>query len=318
MGDTRATRSQRKLYDEASGWALKHREGGRAGADDADFMRWLEANPDGRRVYELAERLMADAPMAIGSDPALREFGTDPRPRIKPIVAAALALFLSGSLFVMLDGPMRLRADAIAGTGTTPTLTLSDGTIVQLNASSAIAEDYDSGRRIVRLLRGQAFFDVAPDPARPFTVEAGQVRVTALGTAFDVRLGATETDVTVTHNAVQVELQDGAAGPARIGQNQQAVIDRETRTVRSRATDGDLALAWRRGRLVVDDAPLAYVIEEMGRHFSGRIVLSGGGLAQRRVSGTIAIADTDATLEFLKQSLGIGVTRLGPLIIIHS
>ncbi|WP_020188310.1 FecR family protein [Methylopila sp. 73B] len=317
MGDSRATRSQRKLYDEASGWALKHREGGRAGTDDADFMRWLEANPDGRRVYEIAERLMVEAPMAIGSDQALREFRTDSRPRIKPIVAVALALFLSGSLFVGLDGPMRLRADAIAGTEISPTLTLADGTTVQLNASSAIAEDYNDSRRTVRLLRGQAFFDVAPDAARPFTVEAGQVRVTALGTAFDVRRGETETDVTVTHNAVRVEIEDGAAGPIRIGQNEQAVIDHETPKVHRRATDGDLALAWRRGRLVVDDAPLAYVIEEMDRHFSGRILIAGGVLAQRRVSGTIAIADTDASLEFLKQSLGLGVTRLGPLIVIH-
>jgi FecR protein len=77
-------------------------------------------------------------------------------------------------------------------------VTLADGSHVELNSQSAIAIHYDAGQRRVRLLEGEAWFEVSPDPVRPFVVEASGGTVTALGTAFNVDAEKERAHVTVT------------------------------------------------------------------------------------------------------------------------
>lgn len=318
MPGRRATREQRKRHEEVADWIFRNKEPRQTAAEKAAFQQWLNSDPDNRHVYAAAERLMGEARIAIQSDPALRDFKVKPRNVTKPIAGSLVALALASSLFFLLDGPMRLQADAISETGEQPVITLADGSTLQLNASSAVAYDYNDRRRTVRLLRGQAFFQVVGDPNRPFTVEAGDARITALGTAFDIRLGNTETGVIVTQNAVIVESVGGLHTSVRVEQGQQAAYARATGFSDVRASDSLTALAWRRGQLVVDNAPLSYVVEEMRRHFSGQIVVASGDLSRRRVSGTLAVADTDAALAFLEQALGLKTNRIGPLIVIRN
>ncbi|BCH30738.1 iron dicitrate transporter FecR [Mesorhizobium sp. L-8-10] len=318
MLQRRLTRAQKRRHLEAADWILRNREAGRTAADEAAFRQWLDRDPENADAYEAAMRLMGEARMAMESDPALRDLRIKPRSVVKPILGSLLALFVAGSLFLLFDGPMRLQADVIAGTAEMPVVALEDGSTVQLNASSAIAHDFDATHRTVRLLRGQAFFEVAGDPDRPFTVEAGDVRVTALGTAFDVRLGGTETDVTVTHNAVLVEFASSANNSLRLKEGEQAGYDHATHARTAGRADTELALSWRRGLLVVDNAPLSYVVEEMSRHFSGRIVIADNQLARRRVSGTMTVSDTGAALAFLERALGVRINRIGPVIVIRN
>lgn len=317
MPGNRATRAQRKRNREAADWILRNADSEQP-ADDKDcFREWLDRDPENGRAYSAAERLLGDARTAIKSDPALLNMNVKPRSTTKPITVSALLLACIGTAFLMLDGPMRLQADAIAGTDEMPVLTLEDGSIVQLNASSAIAVDFDGQQRNIRLLRGQAFFQVAHAPERPFTVQADTTRITALGTAFDVRLGEVDTEVTVTENSVLVESNDATLSSVHVTQGEQATYDRSSGETAVQPVDGLVALAWRRGQLAVENAPLSYVVDEMNRHFSGRIVVADTTLAQRRVSGTIAIADTDAALTFIKQALAVKATRIGPLIVIR-
>lgn len=318
MVQKRLTRAQKKRHLEAADWIFRNGEAGRTDADIADFQRWLDGDPENAAAYERARRLMGETRMAIEADPALRDLRIRPRSVAKPTIGSLLALLVVGSGFLLLDGPMRLRADMIAGTAEMPVVVLEDGSSVQLNASSAMAHDFDAARRTVRLLRGQAFFEVAPDPTRPFTVEAGDLRVTALGTAFDVRLGSNETDVTVTHNAVLVEFARDGNSPLRLQEGQRAGYDHVSRKRSVGDADGMLALAWRRGQLVIDNAPLSYVVEEISRHFSGRIMIAGDELAQRRVSGTLTVSDTDAALAFLESALGVRIDQVGPIILIRN
>lgn len=319
MPQKRLSRAQRRRHREAVDWILRTQEGGLTDAEKADFQDWLDRDPQNRHVYGQAERVMgSEARMAIESDPALRDFDYHPPNRTKPAAASLLAIVVAGSLFFLFDGPIRLQADRIAGTGEMPVITLSDGSTVHLNASSAIAHDYTDGRRTVRLLRGQAYFEVAPDPNRPFTVEAGEISVTALGTAFDVRRGSTETDVTVTQHAVRVEFAGDGQEPLRVEEGERAAYDHVTHASAVGEADMTLALAWRRGELVLDNAPLSYVVEEMSRHFSGRIVVASDELARRRVSGMMAVSDTDAALRFLENALGVRTNRVGPVIVIRN
>jgi len=318
MAARQSARIRRRRHAEAADWLLRNREPGRTAEDVRRFEDWLNRDPENRTAYAAAERLMGEARTAILSDPDLKDLAIkSARGIAKPVIASICAVGLAGGVFLLLDGPMRLQADVISKTSEMPVIALSDGSTLQLNAHSAVAYEFTPTTRTVRLLRGEAFFQVARDAERPFVVEAGGGRTTALGTAFDVRLDGDTTDVTVTEHAVSVTSLDSGQWAVRVEEGQRAAYgpDGQVRDVSS--ADVSAALAWRRGLLVVDNATLAAVVTEIGRHFSGRIVIAGTSVAERRVSGTLAITDTDAALAFLEQTLGVTVTRIGPLIIIR-
>lgn len=312
-----AANAQKKRNREAADWLLRNGDPNQSPADRARFKDWLDRDPENCRTYSAAERLMGDASQAIQSDSALTNITIKPRSVSKPITVTLLVAALAVGAFFAFDGPIRLEADVIAGTDEMPTIRLEDGSEVQLNASSAIAVDFTDKRRTIRLLQGQAFFQVAHAPERPFTVVAGTASVTALGTAFDVRYGNDKTDVTVTENAVQIEFDKVATGPIRVTQGEQATYDYTEKNTAISPVDGLIALAWKRGQIAVDNVSLSYVVEEMNRYFRGRIVVAGSGLANRRVSGTFKVANTDDALAFLTKALGVTVIRLGPLIVIR-
>lgn len=318
MPGRRLTSAQRKRNREAADWIMRNSEPGQSEAEKAAFRRWMDADPDNCRTYEAAGRLLKNATSAIRSDPGLRDFRPESahssRSAILPSITVLAAL---GGLFVALDGPMRLQADVMAGVAEMPVMTLEDGSTMHLNASSAVAFDYSEGKRVVKLLRGEAFFQVAPDASRPFSVETGDTRVTALGTAFDVRAGQTATEVVVTEHVVAVEAAQGGTPPVRVREGESVSYDRNAGFGEIGKIDSMTALAWRRGQLSVENAPLSYVVEEMNRHYSGRIVIAGNALSARRVSGTISITDTDAALGFLRTALGVRASRIGPLVVIR-
>ncbi len=310
--------TSRKRHEEAAAWVLKNRDINQSAHESRAFEEWLDRGEENRTAYEAAQRLMGEARMAILNDPALRNFKVKPRPRVaKTLAVAILGAALAGGAFVYSDGPMRLLANAISGTGEMPTIELADGTTIQLNAFSAISYRFTAETRTVTLLRGQAFFQVAKDANRPFVVEANGGLTTALGTAFDVRLDPSSTEVTVTEHAVSVTPHTHADPAVRVNEGQQAVYDHDGRVKEVRPADTHAVLAWRRGQLVVDNAPVADVVAEIGRHFAGRIIISNSDLAARRVSGTFTVTDTDAALALLRESLGLSVIRMGPLIVLR-
>ncbi len=311
------TNTQRKRNREASDWLLRNSNPNLSQDERSKFEAWLDSDPENCRTYSAAERLMGDARQAIQSDPGLANIKVTSRSGAKPIVTTLVAAVLATGAFLAFDGPLRLEADVIAESGEMPVITLEDGSEVQLNASSAISIDFTEKRRTVHLLRGQAFFRVATAPGRPFAVEAGETSVTALGTAFDVRYGNTETDVTVTEHAVQIDTVGNASRSIQVDHGEQAVYDHATRETRVSPVDSFIALAWKRGQLAVDNAPLSAVVDEMNRYFGGHIVITSSTLADRRVSGTIKVADTDDALAFVKKALGVEAIRLGPLIFLR-
>lgn len=318
MTARQSARARRRRHEEAVDWLLRNRENRQSSAAAPGFQAWLEQDAENRQAYAAAERLMGEARTAILAEPALRDLPIPPRRSVtKPVLSVLLGLALAGGAFYAADGPMRLQADAISGSGETPTIMLADGSSVQLNASSALAYEFTPTGRTVRLLRGEGFFQVAKDPARPFSVEAGGGRTTARGTAFNIRLGDRDTDVTVTEHAVSVTpLGAGVAG-VDVAEGQRIAYGADGRLGAVTSVDPATVTAWRRGQLVVDNATLAEVVDEIGRHFSGRIVLAGSDLAGRRVSGTFAISDPMAALHLLEESLGLTATRIGPLIVIR-
>ena len=314
-----AAPTRRRRHRQAVDWLLRNRQAGQSAESVRQFEDWLARDPENRSAYRAVERLMGEARNAILADPDLRALDVTPRRgAAKAVTALVLTLCVAGGLFVLMDGPMRMRADAISQSGEMPVVMLADGSTMHLNARSAVAYDFTPARRTVRLLRGEAFFQVAADPQRPFVVESGGGRVTALGTAFDVRLGEAVTNVVVTEHAVSLDSLSAASVPVILKENFRASYGTDGAVREVGPADASAMLAWRRGQLVVDNATLADVVTELGRHFSGRIIIGSAGLAERRVSGTFSIANTDAALDFIEQSLNVTATRIGPLVVIRN
>src|SRR5262245_26545174 len=132
MAGRGAMRGRRKRLDEAAAWALRNRAAGQSAEDTRQFQEWLDSDPDNAATYEAAERLMGEARTAILSTPALRDFKMKRRRPVAKAATVSIFAVLVGGAFLWLDGPMRLRADAMSGTDM-PVITLADGSTIQLN-----------------------------------------------------------------------------------------------------------------------------------------------------------------------------------------
>lgn len=144
-------------------------------------------------------------------------------------------------------------------------ITLKDGSVIELNADSEVQVDYVPGERRIQLVKGEAHFSVAKNPARPFWVEAGSVKVRAVGTAFNVRLGPTEIEVLVTEGKVEVD--KGSEPPANVlleaGQRWAIAQQNPVATPVVKKIEPTVmrhALAWQDKLLIFSDQPLAEVI----------------------------------------------------------
>jgi transmembrane sensor len=213
----------------------------------------------------------------------------------------------------------RLQADAMTATGERRDVKLSDGSTVQLNTASAIAVHLSGDRRVVRLLKGEASFTVAPDRARPFTVEAGDGSTTALGTEFIIRRDGADTDVTVTEHSVRVQTHIGKAADSLDLAQGHAARYGPGGIERTHTVDTYAVAAWTRGRLVFVDRPLGEVVDELNRYHSGYIRVMADDLALRRFSGVFQVNDPLGALDTIQRSLGITSTRLtNRMVFLHS
>jgi transmembrane sensor len=197
------------------------------------------------------------------------------------------------------------------GVGQRATVTLPDGTVVTLNTDSRVRTRGSADRRLIYLDRGQAFFKVAHDKAHPFVVTAAGRTITALGTAFDVRVDDGKTfKVTLVEGRVRVEALPHAAPAARRsggdpaasapapGQATEMVAG--TELVARDDTKWDLGrtdvrreTSWTTGQLVFYATPLKQVVAELNRYSERKIVLDDQPFADRPISGTFRAGDVE-------------------------
>jgi transmembrane sensor len=281
------------------------------------FIDWLATSPAHIEAWEETARVSAlmSAAGASSPSPAVRVLKAPARSR-KMSSARRLATLAIAACFAWLMIPnlsIYLRSDAITRAGELRVMKLADGSTVHLAPTSAIAFDDDGKRRTLTLLRGEAWFDVAHDKTRPFTVIVGDSTVTVLGTAFSVRRKSVGVDVAVEqgHVAVtgpsggrstRVELVAGQALSLGQGQASRTMI----RT--------DRVASWRQGVAIVDDQPISDVIAHIRPWYNGYIVTRGAGLNGRHVSGVYNLRDPDRALVALTRAHKVTVLQVSPWI----
>lgn len=318
----------------AAEWVLRQAQG--LSADqERDLARWQAEDPrHGGLLAEMEETSRLLDGMKFQS-PAAPVATSEAQPAVSRRrflrgigIAAAVALGFVTWQFAG-RSPADFTLSASTGLGEFRRLDLPDGSQVILNTDTSVEIAYDDRVRQVRLLGGQAFFEVAKNPARPFIVQAGKVAVRAVGTAFEVRLRAATLDVLVTEGRVRVsgEVPSDPSVPSGgvdlgpelvVGHRAQLALDADrasrsaamvVSTVEPRALRA--ATAWQEGRLAFFDQPLADVVAEFNRYNRRKIVIADEGLAARRFGGGFASHQVEPFIELLEQSFGVVVEQRG-------
>lgn len=296
-------------------------------AERRDTEAWLAARPehraafDGlRAVWSALDRMPDPRPAAsvvpMRRNPPAR---SSARSSVGPSVGRRLALpaLLAASVaMAAVFGPAtldRLGSDHSTAAGERRTVTLADGSQVQLNTDSAIAVDFSGPTRRVTLHRGEAFFTVTSDRSRPFEVTAMGAVTRVVGTRFAVRRMDGSTRVAVEEGTVEVHCPAGMASAedgVRLTAGETARYDQGACPVRETGQSVARLTAWRDGRVVFDDRSLGEVVKELNRYRPGPILLLDPRLGERRVTGVFDIRDPDRALSAIEQVLPVRVHRI--------
>jgi transmembrane sensor len=215
---------------------------------------------------------------------------------------------------------------ALASFGAPARALIGDGTVVNLNRESELQVRLGARERHVTLVRGEAHFEVKPDPARPFVVTAGAVSVRAVGTIFAVRLGSESIEVLVEEGRVAVAsapdsstrraAEPAPAAPPLVQAGERAVMLREDPRAVPRIARMDppamgAALQWHRRVAIFTDTPLHEIIAQFNRRNTVQITLADAQLGARRFGGALALDDMAALLRLLEREGGIAAERRG-------
>jgi len=301
-------------------------EGSPLSEDERIALRsWLEADPDHRAAFDEAGSTWRELTLLRRDPGPLRELlparrrASATRRTIRIGAVIGLLVLAAGVARYQLGDPWLLAtADHRTAPGELRTVTLADGSSVELGPSSAIAIAFDDAERRVKLLAGEVFFAAAPrtdrEP-RPFVVEAAGGTTTALGTQFVIEEAGDGADVLAVEHRVEVALQqNGERQGVVLSPGQEVRYTPDTGMGQVRTRDVETATAWRRGMLVFDGASLGHVVETLNRYRRGRIVILDDRLARRRVSGVFATNDLRDAIETITSELGIGSRSIYPLI----
>lgn len=300
-------------------------------AQAAPFKRWLLADPANREAYAHAEHVwqlsqLPAAKLAEEQQASLQPYLDAIRQARQPkrwgrrggaLAVAACLLLALGSVGGWQPQHWLQDAQADYRTGAElQQITLADGSLMTLDAGSAVAVDFDHGERRIQLLRGAAFFQVT-HTGQPFLVDAAGGEVRVLGTQFEVREQGEGAQVTVRSGRVAVTPTAGQSA-RELTANQQLTYA-AGRAGQIEAVDSDSRLAWRQGWLSYQQVPLAEVLEDLRRYYPGRIVLLDDTLGQRLVSASIPANQPLLALDSLGQVVGFSrQTLLGRLTLLKS
>ena len=292
------------LDDQAIDWQTLLHSGEATARQRLDYVRWQQLSPAHKAAAQEAEALWAD----IGLTASASQHRARPRRRLyrwASGLAAGLVLAVLGY-----SSP-----EIIAGwsdthhthVGQRQQWLLSDGTRVTLNSATALTVNFTGNQRRVSLRKGEALFELAEDPSRPFVVEAGHEHVQARNGTFSVRREADQTRVLVAAGTAQVQHQTHTV---ELQPNQLAVYRHDQPAPERQYVDAHAYTAWQRGKLIFNRKPLQDVLTELERYQYARIVLPDTQLGALQISGVFDLNDPQNVLHTLEQRYGLNITYL--------
>ncbi len=317
----------------AARWTIR-RDRGLSSAESIEYELWLAPDPRhaaavqrSSTAWSLLDRIPENvAAPVLATATRRRSFWR--RSVVIGSLAAAAAIALVALRLTRPSAPSSSPVATAAAPAAGPRqVTLSDGTVVQLNTGGEVIEQFTAAERRVLLSRGEAHFAVTKNPARPFIVHAGNVDVRAVGTAFNVHLQSAAVDVLVTEGIVELQrpsasASSSSASPSSVPREpipllspgQRAVVSLApvspaTSVVVTTASADEIArtLAWQAPLLRLGGATLAELVLEFQRRSGQRVILADPALASLRVGGRFRADDLAGFSHLLATTLDLEI-----------
>lgn len=307
-----------ELFEEAADWFIRVRTA-EAGADvHAAWLAWVEKDSAHRAAFSAVQEawdvsgtvqtfawLTPEEPVEPKAASSPGRFSHVARLPARVALAAGIAIVGLVAALTIPDAASRWLGNSTevhkriaTGRGEPQSAVLPDGSRLELGGLTGVEVVFTSRRRLILADEGETFYKVHHDPNRPFIVEAGPVRVTAIGTAFSVRREGNEVSVEVVEGVVDLntdpdvqsvtELHDAAGRTPRVRAKAGQRVKFDGARFLQAADPGAAArMAWRRGQLRFEEEPLDVVIASLNRYSTRRIVLGDPALKKLRFTGTV-------------------------------
>jgi transmembrane sensor len=319
------------IRETANEWAARLAAPDLSHADKVAFAAWLRTSPVHIREYLNAEALRLMVETAVQTDTTDVRALLDEAPgnvveleanSIAPSrraarapwimrIAAAVLLLVGAAGAWILTGSLASDSHSTVR-GEIRRVVLPDGSTVELNTDTKISVDFAADRRDIQLRRGEAFFVVARDPARPFRVLSDTARIRAVGTQFSVYRKQEQTVVTVLEGKVAAENDHDTL---ELTAGNQVVLESASGTatlpIEPVHVDAKRVTSWRQHRLIFDNEPLANVVAEFNRYNRQQLVIADPELAAQRISGVFDPDKPGGLVLFLNRKGAVQATE-GP------
>ncbi len=315
-----------RIDNEAREWFTLMQSGSVRETEQQALQQWLHADAAHQKAYNQYQLIWQDLGNINASEIAALKRSVKPSlmeslrgifaglQLLNPKSQFGLALASVAILAIVIIGlqPEKIVVQEFATTtGEVKNITLADGSEITLGAKSQLKAWATNKERRVILVSGQAFFNVAKNPQRPFWVDAGETTVRVVGTQFDVRKGSDRTRVAVLEGIVNV------TSAHKSNHNTPVVLTAGQQVTRLNAGNFEAVNAisvselesWRNGRLIYLRASLADVVADANRYFKGSISLGSKNLADLKVTAAVSTNQMDALTDMLTSSLPVVLQR---------
>ena len=314
---------RQRLAEQARAWVVRQQAGGFSGADRERLKAWLQISADHHAAYRRAKDLWQELEGVRPAFENLADLYTSPEfgkrhahirsPRLIFAAVAVLALVGSATWTTSMKEaqPLRVYATEVGEIGN---IRLADASHVTLGGESTIKVLELADERHVELTGGEAYFEVTPDPNRPFIVDTATARIRVLGTKFNVHTGPAGVTVTVVDGHVAVKSRAAKADAEVLAATAHLTrgdeIEVSANGVVSNVVPADIAqaTAWQHGKLAFRDEALDAVVADVNRYSEQTLVIGDPHLAGMRVTGLFQEGDFEAVVSAIEQTLPVRST----------
>ena len=281
-----APQDENPLETAAADWLARLQRADVPTDERARFEQWMDESPAHAVAFARAEYAWERAARLRAAPRHWSKLSMRLSPRYWAL-AAAVAVIAAAGLFAWVAMPEKT---LVTGVGEHKSITLADGSRIDLNTASRVEVDFTERRRTVRLVEGEALFDIARDASRPFVVQAGETAIQVLGTEFNVRVRDQLVEVAVAKGLVAVdEVRVPAGGSVIVAPGSLNRVSMNQESVRRR-------LVWRDGGIELKGETLEQAVEEFNRYRERKLVVADPAIAGMRVGGRF---QTDEAEKFL-------------------
>jgi transmembrane sensor len=325
------------ISEQAAHWWVVFRGNTASSADKREFAQWIARAPERVEAYLRVARVhsaLSRAELQWPKTPAVtlvrESIGSAQEPTLLPVqqirpervphrrFSPLLGVGLMASLLLAVGLGWHLLSVSqhySTGFGEQLSVVLADGSRVTLNTASTIEVRLRADQRVINLLQGEALFEVAHDPQRPFDVHVGKTILRDVGTRFDVDQRQEHTIVTVVEGRVAIVAtgshEGGRASLPELSVSDRAIIDNKGALKLQHGVDESEATAWTRRSLVFHRRPMSEVADEFNRYNRQHIEIRSPALQVQEITGTFRSDDPASFLAFIAGMAGVHVTEDG-------